>query len=344
MTRFFLHMRRSPATLLLAAVVVGLAGLAACETAPAEPDSGELDAATPIVVREASTSTPPSGPATQTPATQTPAATPTGAPTPEPVLDTAQGLSILVAPTPPVYPDYDRDEWHPRWRDNDHDCQDTRQEVLIEESTVPVAYATAKQCRVAVGEWHGQYTGLVFTDPGDLDVDHFVPLVNAHRSGGWAWDRERKERYANGLSYDGHLIAVQSSANRAKGGNGPEKWRPDVEAYWCAYATHWVTIKNEWELTATQAEAEALGEMLGTCRPSVMLLVKEGEPLPTLTPSPVKSPAPRPTVAATYASCDEAEAAGVERMRGSNGDGRGFPAFAVPSARDGDGDGVVCER
>ncbi|MXZ02186.1 MAG: hypothetical protein F4Y88_00475 [Chloroflexi bacterium] len=45
-----------------------------------------------------------------------------------------------------------------------------------------------------------------------------------------------------------------------------------------------------------------------------------------------------------YPSCDAAEEAGLERRTGSSGDGRGFPAWQVPSARDGDGDGVVCEK
>ena len=53
---------------------------------------------------------------------------------------------------------------------------------------------------------------------------------------------------------------------------------------------------------------------------------------------------PIATVEQTYASCDEAEEAGEERVQGSNGPGRGFPKSKVPSARDGDGDGVVCEE
>ena len=45
-----------------------------------------------------------------------------------------------------------------------------------------------------------------------------------------------------------------------------------------------------------------------------------------------------------YGSCEEAAAAGEERVQGSRSGGRGFPKALVPSARDGDGDGIVCER
>ena len=45
-----------------------------------------------------------------------------------------------------------------------------------------------------------------------------------------------------------------------------------------------------------------------------------------------------------YGSCEEAVEAGESRVQGNEGGGRGFPKEMVPSARDGDGDGVVCER
>ena len=74
---------------------------------------------------------------------------------------------------------------------------------------------------------------------------------------------------------------------------------------------------------------------------------------PLIAPSvPVSSPSvilptatsvPRPTKS-VYSSCEAAESAGERRIRGSKGPGRGFPAAMVPSKRDGDSDGVVCEE
>ena len=204
--------------------------------------------------------------------------------------------------------------------DEDRDCQDARQEALIAESETPVSYVNEDRCRVASGLWDGPYTGESFIDPGDLDIDHMVPLANTHRSGGWAWSEDRKRDYANDLSYEGHLIAVQASANRAKGSKGPEDWKPPERGYWCRYAVDWISIKNAWELTATESEAAALGEMLDTCEPSRSLAVVRVESSqPEVTPSPTATP----VTGKTYASCDEAAEAGEERVRGSKGSGRG---------------------
>ena len=181
-----------------------------------------------------------------------------------------QELFVKVAPVPTALPEYNRREWR-HWRDHDDDCQDARQETLIAESAVPVTFETDKQCRVATGLWTGPYTGAVVEDPRKLDIDHMVPLANAHRSGAWKWDRDRKTEYANDLHYDNHLIAATASANRAKGSDGPEDWRPPDETYWCRYAIDWTTIKHDWRLSVTQRELDALREMLATCDRPVSL-------------------------------------------------------------------------
>ena len=236
------------------------------------------------------------------------------------------------------------------WIDEDGDCQDTRNEVLLAETLADVSYHSHRRCRVDSGQWFAPYSGVPCAVPGELDIDHMVPLATAHRSGAWQWSPERKRLYANHLDDPNHLIAVTARANRskgAKGAKGPEEWKPPDSSYWCRYAVDWITIKYSWDLTATPEEFAALDEMLTTCDIPHQLGAVVTFEKPNLPSFGSSTPLPTPTddhSGGQYGSCDEAEAAGETRVRGSQGSGRGFPKAMVPSARDGDGDGVVCER
>ena len=263
---------------------------------------------------------------------------PSVVPTATPGATPATTLTITVAPIPTGIPEYSRSEWK-HWEDHDGDCQDARQEVLIAESLVSVTFETDRGCRVETGRWFGAFTGVFVDDPRELDIDHMVPLKNAHLSGGWSWDTEMREEYANYLGEENHLIAVTKGANRSKGAKGPEEWGPPEQSYWCQYATDWTEVKARWSLTMTEQEAEIVTDMLGTCENPPDLEVWEA--MGTV----VGEHKPEPTEElqnSVYGSCEEAAEAGEQRVQGSQGGGRGFPKAMVPSARD--GDGIVCEK
>ena len=161
-------------------------------------------------------------------------------------------------------PTYNRDDWS-HWSDDDGDCQNIRHEVLQDETFESVTFTTSSNCYVDTGKWYGVYTATYYYSASELDVDHFVPLKNAHDSGGYAWSLLKKKEYANYLDDADHLVAVQSDANRSKGANGPENWKPTNKDYWCEYAYDWIRIKDTWGLTATQNEWDALVSMISTC-------------------------------------------------------------------------------
>jgi hypothetical protein len=177
----------------------------------------------------------------------------------------AQALSLLdrVRVEPERPRGYDREDW-PHWLDLDGDCMDARQEVLLAESPEPVRLS-ADGCRVVSGVWRDLYTGETFTDPQTLDVDHFIPLAEAHRSGGYAWTTERRVAFANDLEDSRSLVAVSASANRSKGDQGPEEWLPPNAGIRCRYAADWVAVKVRWSLSMDERERVTLSNLLRAC-------------------------------------------------------------------------------
>ena len=274
-----------------ASVVLLLLAAAACDPVPSAPDLPEIEL--PTIARPG---TPESVPATAAPVATVnpePSPTPTLAPNPTVGVDVVSVPRLERAEIPASLPAYSRDDWK-HWNDVDKDCQDTRAEVLIEESVVPPTFKNKERCRVISGLWEGPYTGQSFTEASDVDIDHLVPLKNAHLSGGWQWDEERKEDYANSMATDFHLIAVEKYANRAKGARGPEEWQPPDATYHCRYARDWIAVKTAWELTATAAEWEALEAMLATCSDDVEIGGDGATVMPSL-PTSTTPPTPAPS-------------------------------------------------
>ena len=224
--------------------------------------------------------------------------------------------------------DYHRDAW-PHWDDIDGDGCNARQQALRAASTTPAQ--VDYPCQVIAGDWVSAYDGFTTSNPGDLDIDHVVPLENAHFSGGWKWTIDQRRQYAN---EQGDLWAVSASSNRSKGASPPDQWRPPRQDVWCQYAQRWTFIKVRWGLTATTAERDALGQMLDTCPAGTLL---SPSPPPTTTPSTPAGPASTaPTDSSTYyANCAAARTAGAAPLhRGEQGYRPGL---------DRDRDGIACE-
>jgi hypothetical protein len=173
------------------------------------------------------------------------------------------GIPDQHTPAPAGDAPYDRDLYGD-WIDADGDCQDTRQEVLIAESLIPVQF-DAPGCDVISGRWLDPYTGQIFTDPADLEINHFVPLAEAHRSGASRWPTKLRKGFANDLSFPGSLIAVSASANRSKGDRDPAEWLPPNQAFQCDYVRAWVIAKGYWRLVMDDRERNTIYYVLADC-------------------------------------------------------------------------------
>ncbi len=148
-----------------------------------------------------------------------------------------------------------------RWRDADNDGLNTRDEVLAMESLIPVTLDDQGR-KVTSGLWFDPYTGLTFIDPGDIDIDHLVPLKEAHQSGAHAWDNDKRRKYTNDLDNSGHLIGVDDGTNQSKGHKDPAEWLPPNQAFQCEYVRAWVITKGYWGLGMDDREREAVYSVL----------------------------------------------------------------------------------
>lgn len=177
--------------------------------------------------------------------------------------DTGQLLDTLPVRRNNRTPHYDRDEWATRWGDHDQDCHDTRAGVLAEESRITVSYSTNNPCRVASGSWITPWTQSLVHSAAQLQIDHHVPVADAHRSGGHLWSAKQKTSFYNDTD---NLNALPSEVNQDKSAHKPDHWRPELESTWCDYARQWVQIKGRYQLSVTSSEKRALSQMLGTCQ------------------------------------------------------------------------------
>lgn len=233
---------------------------------------------------------------------------------------------------------YSRTDWK-HWSNTSKGCN-TRVEVLKQESlTKPVM----KGCKIISGKWKSMYDGVTTTKPGSFDVDHMVPLKEAHASGGNAWSKAKKEKYANDMSYKNHLIAVSAKSNRSKSDKDPAEWLPAKNK--CEYVAAWITIKSNWNLTVDAKEKRALTNTLKNCKTTSANATKkkqtESKPKATSKPKPVTKPKatskPKPKTDPRFSTCTEAKKHGYGPYHsGKNPEYNWY--------QDRDKDGTVCER
>lgn len=161
--------------------------------------------------------------------------------------------TLPVLPVRPEMPEsYNRSEWK-HWTDRDANCRNTRTEILIQASTLPVQFKDERSCRVAAGNWICPYSRRVLNDARQVELDHVVPLAEAHRSGGWRWNSWQKEEFANDPL---NLLPVYGATNRAKRDRDPAEWLPEHNR--CPYLRRWVAIKKKYRLHADAEEMEAI--------------------------------------------------------------------------------------
>jgi hypothetical protein len=148
---------------------------------------------------------------------------------------------------------YSREQFGRGWADMDGDCQNSRHEALIAQSTGQVRFKTGRECRVVAGRWISPFTGAVIHDPSAIDIDHVVPLKWAWDHGAANWSRAQRERFANDPA---NLLSVEASLNRQKGAKGPDQWLPPANQ--CQYVLRFTRVMKTYKLKLSPAEERRL--------------------------------------------------------------------------------------
>lgn len=215
---------------------------------------------------------------------------------------------------------------------------DTRADVLKRDSITPAQVSTYG-CTVVQGDWLSLYDGLSFSIPGDLQIDHAVPLKEAWDSGAWNWSGMALVAYGNDLTDRRGLAAVSTSTNISKGDKDPSNWLPPDQGDVCRYIGDWVSIKIRWGLSMDQSEFGRIRNLLnGPCvgwriAPLVTLPASTA-PAPAAPPTAPVDPS-QPPAAIYYKNCAAVRAAGAAPLH------IGDPGYRT--GLDGDKDGVACE-
>ena len=216
---------------------------------------------------------------------------------------------------------YDRDEFGQRWLDVDRNGCDTRNDILARDLT---DMTRSGPCTVVTGILADPFTGatIPFVRGQDtsalVQIDHVVSLSDAWQKGAQQLTPDQRASFANDPL---NLLAVDGSSNAQKGDGDAATWLPKNRGFRCAYVARQVSVKAAYRLWVTQAEHDAIANVLASCPNE-----------PALTSA---SAATVPDAGVSYADCDAVRAAGAAPIL------EGQPGYSRRLDRN--GDGVGCE-
>jgi hypothetical protein len=165
---------------------------------------------------------------------------------------------------------YDRARQFGHWNDANRDCQNTRAEVLQNESKAKASFTTTKRCTVKSGRWVTTWDGKVHTSATTVQIDHTVPVHEAWGSGARNWSKAKRVAFYNDIGDHRALSAQTSKLNSTKQARGPEAWMPPKNR--CGYIGEWVAVKHRWGLKVDSTEKAALTRLANAC-PNVTIKV-----------------------------------------------------------------------
>jgi hypothetical protein len=300
-----------------AVVLAGCKPTTAARTAP--PSTASTSAAASAVMPSA---TVPPAPIASAPDTAPPRTLNASESTHQQVSEDLTLLASLPVKGRAAMTGYSRAQFGPAWP-TEHGC-DARNVTLRRDLSHPTLQGS---CTVETGTLVSPYTGQSISfvrgsNSAIVQIDHVVPLGDAWQTGAQSWPAATREQFAND---ENELLAVDAHSNEQKGDADAASWLPPNKAFRCPYVGIQVEVKVLYRLWVTQAEHDAIVDVLTGCGATVIprppVLVISPSPIPTETTGhPVTEPtvAPKTTApAAGYvtpgAFCSAAGATGLSK-------------------------------
>ena len=151
-------------------------------------------------------------------------------------------------------PKYDHDSFS-GWSDTDHDCQNTRHELLHKLSTA-VIRLSQNTCWVLRGRWFDSYNGQIFFDSRELEIDHLLTRKYNCYLRLYKWIRAKRVSFSNDPV---NLFTVKKSVNCQKSADGPAEWLPPNVNFRCEYILRLKRVVRKYKLTQSAAELQLIG-------------------------------------------------------------------------------------
>ena len=159
---------------------------------------------------------------------------------------------------------YKRAEFYNGWPDIDG-CN-LRQRILKRDFGETAV--TDEKCNVVAGKFYEPYTGEVMEFhtrkeiSKGVQIDHVVALSDAWQKGAQYKTSEVRYQIATDPL---NLIAVQAAANQQKSDGDAATWLPHNKSFRCQYVARQISVKFKYSLWVTEAEKEAMSQILETC-------------------------------------------------------------------------------
>jgi Protein of unknown function (DUF1524) len=221
-----------------------------------------------------------------------------------------QLASLLIKGRAPMT-GYTRAQFGPAWP-TESGC-DARNVTLRRDLSHPSLLGS---CTVETGTLVSPYTGqsIAFVrgpNSAIVQIDHVVALGDAWQTGAQSWTAAKREQFANDES---ELLAVDGRSNEQKGDADAASWLPPNKAFRCEYVGIQVTVKVLYRLWVTQAEHDAIANVLVGCgatpipRPPGLMPTAQPAPTPTevvVVPTPTKTAPPAPAALSCVATLSD---------------------------------------